>query len=163
MTKDINVAVSDKKTVYEIGYILVSTIPEEKVSADVTAIKDVLDAGRASTISEEAPRLRPLAYKIKKKIGGANQTFDTGYFGWIKFEAVPEAVIEIKKRLNQTESLLRFLLIVTVRENTVYGNRLPKEPIRPSRREIDARAAEKAKPKMSEEEIEKTIEQLVVE
>lgn len=163
MTNKLESETADKNTIYEVGFLLISTIPEENVPAEVTAIKDSLEKLRAQILSEETPKIRQLAYKMKKKIGTVNQIFDMAYFGWIKFEAKPETAIEIKKSFNSNQSVLRFLLITTVRENTLANAKVLKDSSRAAKIGEEVQVVEKTKPKMSEAEIDKTIEELVVE
>ncbi|HEY0908297.1 MAG TPA: 30S ribosomal protein S6 [Candidatus Paceibacterota bacterium] len=125
MTKE---TVKTAGTVYEVGYHIVPAVSPEKLPAEVDAIKAVLSGNNAVTISEEAPKLRNLAYQMVKAIGPARHKYDTAYFGWIKFEAAPEAAIEIKKAMDANEKVLRYILIKTARENTLYGDKvLPQE------------------------------------
>lgn len=125
MTKE---TVKTAGTVYEVGYHIVPAVSPEKLPAEVDAIKAVLSGNKAVTISEEAPKLRNLAYQMVKAIGPARHKYDTAYFGWIKFEAAPEAALEIKKAMDANEKVLRYLLIKTARENTLYGDKvLPQE------------------------------------
>ena len=109
--------------VYEVGYVFVSSIPEEKIEGEVASLKALLSKVDAKTIAEEAPELRPLAYTMVKKIHGANKRFTEGYFGWIKFELTPSAVETLKKSLDATENILRYLFITTVKENTYLGKK----------------------------------------
>ncbi len=125
MTKE---TVKTAGTVYEVGYHIVPAVSPEKLPAEVDAIKAVLAGNNATIISEEAPKLRTLAYQMVKAIGPARHKYDTAYFGWIKFEAAPEAAIEVKKAMDANEKVLRYLLIKTVAENTLYGDKvLPQE------------------------------------
>jgi ribosomal protein S6 len=111
--------------VYEIGYVLVSSVPEEKVATEVASLKDVLAKAGASIIAEENPELIQLAYTMIKKMHGANHRFDEGYFGWIKFELSPSAIESVKKAIDGMENILRHLLVITVKENTYLGKRSP--------------------------------------
>jgi ribosomal protein S6 len=113
--------------VYEIGYLIVPSIPEEKVAGQVSAIKDILNKHKAEVIADESAMLRPLAYTMIKKIGTANRRFDSAYFGWIKFEAAPVEVRLIEKEVKEVESILRLLLINTVREHTLLSSKLNLE------------------------------------
>jgi ribosomal protein S6 len=125
MTKE---TVKTAGTVYEVGFHIVPAVSPEKLPGEVDAIKAVLSGNNATTISEEFPKLRTLAYQMVKAIGPARHKYDTAYFGWIKFEAAPEAAIEIKKAMDANEKVLRYLLIKTARENTLYGDKiLPQE------------------------------------
>jgi ribosomal protein S6 len=139
--------------VYEIGYLIVPSIPEEKVAGEVTVIKDVLAKHKAEVIADESATLRPLAYTMVKKVGTSNRRFDSAYFGWVKFEAAPVEVQLIEKEMKAVESVLRFLLINTVREHTLLSSKL----------NFDAsdRKPEVAKGPVSIEDMDKSIDKTV--
>lgn len=118
----------DAKKVYEIGYLLVSSVPPEKVGDIVTSFKGTLSKKSAEIIAEEAPELISLAYTMIKKIGTVNHRFDQAYFGWIKFEVSAREIEEIKKTLEMHADTLRMLLMTTVRENTYLGKKLVGAP-----------------------------------
>ncbi len=111
--------------IYEVGFVLVSSIPQEKVAGEFDALKDIVAKAGASMIAEEAPELRQLAYTMVKKIHGANVRFNEGYFGWVKFELSASAIEGVKKSLDAVDNILRYLLITTVRENTYLGKKAP--------------------------------------
>lgn len=113
----------DVKKVYEIGYLLISSIPKEKVADVAAKLKDVLSEKGASVIGEEAPELIPLSYTMVKKIGTANHRFDQAFFGWVKFELSSKEIEEVKKTLDLDSSVLRHLIITTVKENTYLGKK----------------------------------------
>jgi ribosomal protein S6 len=150
-----------------LGYHVVSSIPEEKLPAEVTAIKDLLEANGAVFISEEFPKLKPLAYKMTKVVGARHLKFDTAYFGWFKFEIAPDVIDTIKKTLERNDNVIRFILVKTVRESTLSVIKAPtyrteeKKPIPGLGK--DSKKDESVKSPMSEAELEKTIEQLIVE
>lgn len=147
--------------IYEVGYLLLPTIPETDVPREVTALKDILDQGKAAIIAEEFPKTRPLAYLMRKHIGGAYQTYTHAYFGWVKFEAIGEAVNKIEAELKKNSALLRFLLFKTVREYTMSGNRPPRPDGPRPKRDIPTTAAPSAP--VSEAELDKSIEKLIAE
>jgi ribosomal protein S6 len=113
--------------VYEIGYLIVPSIPEEKVSGEIATIKDILAKHKAEVIADEAASMRSLAYTMVKKIGTVNRRFDSAYFGWIKFEAAPVEVRLIEKEVKEVDSILRLLLINTVREHVLLSSKLDLE------------------------------------
>jgi ribosomal protein S6 len=113
----------EKKGIYEIGYFLISSIPEEKVADIASSLKDIILKKKGEMIGEEAPEKRPLAYSMTKKIGAKNHKFTEGYFGWFKFEVETSDIIEIKKSFESNDDVLRFLLISTVKENTYLGKK----------------------------------------
>lgn len=119
----------DIMQVYEIGYLLVSSIPEEKVADEVTTLKAVLTKKDAEFIGEEAPELRTLAYTMIKKIGTANIRFTQGYFGWFKFELAKKEIESVKKAIDENKNVLRSLIITTVRDNTYLGKKSPSASI----------------------------------
>ena len=152
--------------IYEFGYHLVSSIPEEKIASEVTALKDVLDASGAAVISEDFPKLKHLAYTMTKVIGPKHLKFDNAYFGWIKFEIDPAALDAVKKALDLKESILRFILVKTVRENTLASIKPPTyrgaEP-KPIPGIGDSKKDKEIKSPISEAELDKTIDALMVE
>jgi ribosomal protein S6 len=109
--------------VYEIGYHIVPSIPEEKVPAEADAIKALLAKYKAELIAEEAPKLKPLAYQMVKNAGIVRGKFNDAYFGWVKFETGAEEIVKIKEAFDANDHMLRYLLITTVRENTMVGSK----------------------------------------
>ncbi|MBU6390528.1 30S ribosomal protein S6 [Patescibacteria group bacterium] len=151
--------------VYELGYHIVSSIPEEKLAGEVAAVTDLLGSHGAVVIAEEFPKLKHLSYAITKVLGARHLKFDTAYFGWIKFEMEPAALLAVKKALQGNENILRFIVIKTVRESTLW---VPKPPVFRSGEEkpipgMGDKKGDPMKPAMSEAEMDKTIEALVVE
>lgn len=118
----------DVKKVYEIGYLLISSIPREKVADVAASLKGVLSKKGAEIIAEEAAELIPLSYTMVKKIGTIHHRFDQAFFGWVKFELSTQEIEEVKKTLDIHPDVLRYLLITTVRENTYLGKKAPVAP-----------------------------------
>jgi ribosomal protein S6 len=148
--------------VYELGFHIVPTIAEEKVANVFGDIKSLLEKNGAVFISEEYPKMRPLAYTMLKNEAGKNEKFNFAYFGWVKYELPKEATAEVKEKLEKNKEILRFLVIKTVRENTLYGHKIPrKEGDKVEAPVVGVIPEEVAI--ISEEEIDKTIEELVVE
>jgi len=144
--------------VYEIGFILSPNITEEKLPEAFGALKNVLSEKGAVTISEEFPKLMTLAYTMEKTINNKIERFTEGYFGWIKFELPAEVVAPLEGVLRLREDLVRYLLISTVRENTVASKRIPSV-----RRRVGGKddISKEAAPEMSKEQIDREIEALV--
>lgn len=159
----------DVKKVYEIGYLLVSSIPQEKVTDVVASLKSVLSKKGAVVIAEEAPELISLAYTMIKKIGTANRRFDEGYFGWIKFELQANDIEEVKKAFEMHQDVLRFLAMTTIKENTYLGKRAPAAPVIVPATEVPVESVESAgtvppeeKPaSASMEDMDKSIDEMV--
>ena len=120
MSKKEKVAKNSEEKIYEVGYHIISSVAEENIPAEVEKIKAYLAKEKAIIISEEAPKLRPLAYSIKKGFGGIYKTYDKAYFGFIKFELTEEGdVRNIDLAMKNNDSILRHIVIKTVRENTM--------------------------------------------
>ncbi len=111
-----------RMNVYEIGYLIVSSVPEEKVASEAEAVKSIITKAGASVIAEEVPHKEHLAYTMRKKtVSGSYDKYDTAYFGWIKFEVGSDVVESVKKLVETQPSVLRMLMISTVKENTYLG------------------------------------------
>ena len=102
--------------VYEVGYIELPSVPEEHIHEFTNNLKGVILREGGAVISEGEPLIRPLAYEMVKPLGNRNERYKSAYFGWVKFEVSPQGALEIKKSLDAMESLLRFILVKTVRE-----------------------------------------------
>lgn len=116
----------DRIVVYEIGYLLASSISEEKIGIESDLIKKIINDSGASIISEGAPEGRDLAYTIRRKtVGGSYEKYDSAYFGWIKFELGSSLIESVKKTIELIPSVIRALVITTVRDNTYLGKHAP--------------------------------------
>ncbi|MEI6480259.1 MAG: 30S ribosomal protein S6 [bacterium] len=147
--------------VYELGLNLVPTIAEENVATVFGDMKAMLEKHGAVFVSEEYPKMRPLAYTMIKTEAGRNERYNFAYFGWIKYELPRDAALDVKTEVEKNKNVLRSLILKTVRENTLYSNKIPrKEGDKPESKE-DIPSIE-ITPE-SEAEIDKTIDELVVE
>lgn len=169
MEKKETVETKIDEKVYEVGYHLVSSIAEENILAEVEKIKQILNKENAVIISEENPKLRPLAYIIKKAFSGTYKKFDKAYFGFIKFSLTEGGdITKIDSFMKSNEPVLRYIVIKTVRENTMFYPKslsfVDKEVKFKLEKSERAEKAEKeikeAKP-ASIEEIDKSIDELV--
>lgn len=143
--------------VYELGYMLVPTLSEEEVRAYFTNLKDMITSKGGEFISEEMPRLMPLAYEMTKVISNVNHKFNDGYFGWIKFEMSTEEILNLKAQLDLESNIIRFLIIKTVRENTIAQKKFtPKDSLRKK-----VKKEEGEETPINEEEVDKEIEKMV--
>jgi ribosomal protein S6 len=105
--------------------------------------------------------MRILSYEIKKRVETKYLSFNKAYFGWIKFEILPASVDKIGKEIKNNENILRFIMVKTVRENTMHTFRPPMVSRENNREEIIK--APKKKTEISEAEIDKSIDELLVE
>lgn len=109
--------------IYEIGYLILPTVAEEKLAPEVSKLKEILEEVKAEVISDEYPVLISLEYEMTKRIDTKNMRFSQGYFGWVKFEAQPEDIETVKKQFDLNKVILRHIIISTVRENTINSKK----------------------------------------
>jgi len=147
-------------SVYEVGYLMVPTIAEENLGGEVTTFKDMFLENGAVFISDEYPKLIELAYEMSRSINNKKQKFSYGYFGWVKFECTTFQAKIIKEILDKNEKLIRFLMIKTVRENTMSVKRAYGRQDGGRRR--PAQKQEESVAPINEETIDKEIDALVV-
>lgn len=149
--------------VYEVGYLMVPTITEENLGAEVSSLKDVLQNNGAVFISDEYPKLMELAYVMFRSINNKKQKFSSGYFGWVKFECTTSQAKTIKNLLEKDERLIRYLFIKTVRENTMSVKRSYSKQDNSKRRFVATpKTTEEPEAPINEESIDKEIEALVI-
>lgn len=149
----------DTGTVYELAYLFVPTIAEDAVLGTFGDLKAYLEGKGATFIQEELPKMMQLAYEMSRTIENKKTWFDTAYFGFIKFDMDPAQVESITPDLSRNESIIRFMIVKTVRENTLAGRRMHAGAGRKrTTREDGAPEAE-----LSKEQIEAEIDALVTE
>lgn len=108
--------------VYEVGYHILPIVAEADLDAEVALIRDTITKAGGELIKEGNPRLLDLAYPMTKVIENKKNEFDRGFFGWIKFAVAPEATFTIKEQLEVHPNILRYILISTVREDTMVDS-----------------------------------------
>jgi ribosomal protein S6 len=152
----------DENRVYELGYLLVSTLSEEDVPREYGNLKEVITSMGGALISDEMPRMTTLSYTMMKVWNNQRTKFDNAYFGWIKFEIDSEKISELKKKLSLNENLIRFLTIKTVRENTIASRRFTHKEGMRKRASFTKKEEEVSEPvEINKEEIDKEIDALV--
>ena len=102
-----------------------------------------------------------MAYTIFRGEGGKNKKFDNAYFGWMKFELDPDSVLKLKEALEQHDTILRFLIIKTVRESTLASKRPVVRRTMYKKKVVTKK--EEPKQEINKEEVDKKIEELIVE
>lgn len=149
----------DSKQVYEIGFHILPTVAEENLGDEVSLIRSAIEKNGA-VISEEFPKMRDLTYEMEKHLDAKNLRFDRAYFGWIKFEMESDQVAEVDSVAKNHPNVLRYLIIKTIRENTLLTK--PKEE-EVKTEDSDSKEKPKEKEEMSEKEVDESIEELVIE
>jgi len=149
----------DEARVYELGYLLLPTITEEDVPVEYGNLKELIVSFGGTIISDDMPKRIPLAFTMSKVISNVRNKFNSAYFGWVKFHMEGDKLVELKKKLDLDPRLIRFLLIKTIKENTIAAKRFVSRPTytKPApKKDTDAPAAP-----INKEEIDKEIEAMV--
>lgn len=159
-----NKEMGDTVTVYEVSYLLLPSLAPEQVPAHVASVKEVIEKAGGAVISSEDPVLIDLAYPMSKVIQTTRHKATTGYFGWMKFEIEKDGLAGIQKSLDAIPEILRYLIVKTVRENTLLNGRmiLRKEE---KESEINAEVSDEGMPvddSAPAEDIDKSIDGLVI-
>jgi ribosomal protein S6 len=149
--------------VYELGYHIVSTVAEENLSKEAEALKAIVLRDGGSLVSEGEPKLINLAYSMTKSVADTKKKFNTAYFGWIKFETKSELMPSIKKAVDANPHVLRYLLIKTVRENTMFTPKLNVRTVEKEAPKAKKSIKTEEKKASSVEDLDKTIDELVLE
>ena len=146
--------------VYELGFHVVPTVGDDGVSAVVESIRKLL--GDAEIISEGFPQKMQLAYQVERSTQGKREKYNESYFGWIKFATERETIPALEKWLKDAPSVLRSLIIQTVREDIAAA---PRRAVFSSDR-LEGKTLEKPlgtpekAGEVSQEELDKSIEAL---
>jgi len=96
---------------YECGYLLVPSIPNEKISEETQQIKKTLTDHGAVIANEQDPKRFELAYTMTISREGKREKYTEASFGWITFEATTDQVNSMKEEISRNESVLRFMII----------------------------------------------------
>jgi len=97
---------------YEIGYWLAPFVAED--AKEATVAKEIvapIEAIGGTVTGQITPALRKLAYPIRKMIDNKYTNFREGYFGSIRFKAVPQSADTLNQTLAKSDLIVRFLLI----------------------------------------------------
>ena len=147
--------------VYELGYLLVPTIKEEEIGAVYGNLKELVLSTSGDIISDEMPKVITLSYPMQKILSNVRKKFSAAYFGWIKFVMSPDKVLELKKRLDLDQNLIRFLILKTVKENTIAAKRFIRGDMEYRRPTMKKSAENETVVQRSSEEIDKEIDALI--
>jgi len=111
--------------IYELGYHILPNIPLEDVLVELAKIHTIISENDGIVIGEGLPNLRELAYEMRKRIETKNFRFNKAYFGWVKFEIDRLNILNIKNKVEGLPSILRSIIIKTVKENTMHTPKIP--------------------------------------
>ncbi|MCX6747939.1 MAG: 30S ribosomal protein S6 [Candidatus Nomurabacteria bacterium] len=151
--------------IYELGHLLIPTLAEDEVPAVFGNLKDLISGLGGVILADEMPKMMTLAYQMVKVTQNVRSKFDTAYFGWVKFEMNANKVLELKNKLDLDPNYLRFLVLKTVKENTIAtkkfaykeGSTVKRKPYSAKKEgEVEGEVAP-----INKEEIDKEIDALI--
>ena len=163
MQKDNNEK-GDLATIYEVSYLLLPSLALEQVPARALTLTKAVESAGGELVSSENPILVDLAYPMTKVVQTTRHKCASGYFGWMKFEMEKDGIAEVKKFLDLDETVLRYLIIKTVKENTLLHGKmqLRGEKEKEDKKEFVVKQPELTEPESTPEEIDKSIDELVI-
>jgi ribosomal protein S6 len=159
MTDEIVSESGDSERVYEVGYLVLPSISEEKVSEEVTRLKDGVIKLGGVILRDAFPVMTELAYEMTKEVEGKKERFELAYFGWYVFKATAENLLKHKESLEADPNILRFLLTKTEEIVSVPL----KESVEKSEEKKEGAETVLPKDTVASEAIDKSIEELVKE
>jgi len=151
---------------YELGYHLVPSLSETDLALRVAELsKAIADIG-GTIISDGYPQACVLSYTIRKMRGGKWDSYDTSFFGWVRFNAPAEGVAPIKDVADHNEFMVRYLILKLPRAALITPPSVIRRVVESGEVEVEPKALvkrvdEEEKVEVSEEELDKQIEQLI--
>jgi ribosomal protein S6 len=125
-----SIYMSDNTRTYELGYLLVPTVPETGVEAAVQELNTAITNAGGTIVNAGNPEFIDLAYTMEKSVASKKNRYSQGYFGWVKFDAAPETMEALKKVLDANANVIRYLLIKTSAQNLVIFRKPKIEAVR---------------------------------
>lgn len=104
------------KEVYELGYLILPSIPEENLPDLVNTIKGIISKVGGTEVASEDPIHLDLAYTINKTISARKYVVNDAYLGWVKFECEPNCIAEVNDAVTKLDEVLRHLLVKVPRK-----------------------------------------------
>ncbi|MFZ1019389.1 MAG: 30S ribosomal protein S6 [Minisyncoccia bacterium] len=160
--EEISIENDKNERIYELGYLLAPTIEEVDLPVIFGDLKELVSFFGGIHISDEMPKMMPLSYAMVKVVSNARHKFNTAYFGWIKFELATDSILELKKKLDLDPNFIRFLILKTVKENTIAAKRFARGDMAYHKPRVKKSENEEQVVPINKEEIDKEIDALLV-
>ena len=96
---------------YELAFHVLPTVAEGEVTTVFDTIKAAITKIGAEVFDEETPERFDLAYEIVQHSAGTNRSYDSAYFGWVRFKVAAESITAITEDIESDTNILRYLLI----------------------------------------------------
>jgi len=152
------------KGMYEIGYHLVSTLGEDELGAEVAKIREAIESRGGSVSSEEWPKVMSLAYSISRREDRTSKTYDSAYFGWVRFEVSSDQVKDLQEAIDSISSVLRFIIVAVEKERSIKHKKRSVQILKPAPVTDEEKSEETVvKDEESEAAIDREIDKLMAE
>ncbi len=161
MEEENDTSLTIQTRIYELGYLLVPTIVPEEVGAIYGNLKELIVSFGGEIISDEMPKMVSLAYSMQKVTSNVRNKFTNAYFGWTKFDMDSQKVLELKKKVDLDPNFIRFLILKTVKENTIAAKRFIHRAVRPRVPGVSKGGENEIVTPINKEEIDKEIDAMV--
>lgn len=141
-----------EKEIYELGYLILSSIAEEDLPKTVSKLKDIVKKAGGEEFAGEDPMKIDLAYEMSKVVSSRKYIVKDAYLGWFKFEIDPASIEAIDKEVKKMDEVLRSLIIKAPRETTfTFADAKRKEAERVAELEAAEAALENSSSEPSKE------------
>lgn len=147
-------------TVYELGFLLNPILTADESADFVNNFRLNFENLGGEYIIHSSPKEISLQFEISREIQNKKVWFQKAIFGWIKFRFESKEINKIENLVKNDEKILRYLLIKTVEDNTLYADRVTGFK---KRREKKIKSEEFVSEEMNKEEVDKKIDELVLE
>ncbi|OHB05697.1 MAG: hypothetical protein A3A26_02335 [Candidatus Zambryskibacteria bacterium RIFCSPLOWO2_01_FULL_47_14] len=104
--------------IYELGYLILPSIAEDNLPMVEDALKAAIAKEGGNVFAGEVPFRQLLAYTMSKTVGSSRYVVNEAYVGWVKFEAEPNTVPQIKDSVEKMSEILRHLIVKAPKEAT---------------------------------------------
>lgn len=101
----------ENKKYYEVGYLLLPTVPAEDVAGIVDDLTEDLEDIGGEVENSVMPEMRELAYAMEVKDDQGRQEFAKGQFGWLQFRLSSEETDKADDIFANQPEVLRHLLL----------------------------------------------------
>ncbi|MFM2415244.1 MAG: hypothetical protein RI911_937 [Candidatus Parcubacteria bacterium] len=158
------VSVSDECRVYELGYLMVSTLTDADRETVLADMRSVVQNHGGTFISEGAPQDHTLAYTMYTRDREKNVAHEKAFFGWLKFELPAAAAETVAAYARAHAKLIRSIFFETVKEDT-RANIIPGtlKDVKRTGTIGSGPRTEEDKKEVSEAELDKTVDSIVAD
>jgi ribosomal protein S6 len=106
-----NTETNENNNIYEVGYLLAPTIPEDQVMAIESDMHEQITDTGGDIVAFQSPEMRELSYEIEIKDEGDKRQYTRGQFGWVQFKIKTADIDSVEKIFITSDDVIRHLLV----------------------------------------------------